>query len=142
MTSNQNPSLDVLAARIARLERDNRRLKRFGLALLLAAGAVAVMGQSRPPVRAAAVLEARKFVLRDAKGKRRAELGLFPDRPGLVLFDDGGAATAVLGAFEKEEGLALLAGGERQVTIGTGAAGPTVALYSAAGVRRLNMSVL
>ena len=68
--------------RIARLERENRRLKVGALLGLLVIVAVFIMGQARPP----RVLEAEAFVLRDSTGVRLAQLSIEDDGlPRLVL---------------------------------------------------------
>ena len=70
--------LSVVIARLERVERENRWMKRAGLAGLLAAACVLVMGQARPAVRA---LEAQSFILQDASGTKRAELVLEAGAP-------------------------------------------------------------
>lgn len=77
---------DVLVRRIERLERENRRFKRVGVALALGLVAVLLMGQA--PGRAR-TLEAEKLVLKDRGGKIRAVLGEDgEDRElGLYLYD-------------------------------------------------------
>lgn len=57
--------------RLARLERENRRLKLAGLLMLAVIGSVFMMGQVRPPTR----YEAESFILRDRRGVTIAALG-------------------------------------------------------------------
>jgi len=71
--------LSVVIARLEKVEKENRRMKRAGLLCLLAAGCVLVMGQARPAARA---VEAQSFVLQDASGAKRAELVLEAGAPG------------------------------------------------------------
>ncbi|MCZ6624409.1 MAG: hypothetical protein O7B35_09320 [Deltaproteobacteria bacterium] len=51
-------------------------MKRIGSLVLVGIAAVVLMGQARPN-KVAKVIEAEKFVLRDANGKARAELGVY-----------------------------------------------------------------
>jgi hypothetical protein len=57
--------------RIARLERENRRLKVAALLVLLVLGSVFVLGQVSPPTR----VEAESFAVRDRQGVERASFG-------------------------------------------------------------------
>ena len=57
-------------ARLDKLEKQNRRLKRVGFVLLFLSGAFFWMGQAR--VNISKEIQSRKFTLVDVKGKRRA----------------------------------------------------------------------
>ena len=128
----QNTTSDfhVLAARIERLEKQNRRLKRGGLAVLLAAASLIVMGQARPNT----ALGAQSFVLRDAGGGKRAELILESESPRstptptLRFFDDKGNQTLFLSSTRLE-----LAG---QSDLGT-----NIILDDAKGVARADLGL-
>jgi hypothetical protein len=73
--------------RIARLERENRRLRVGALLGLLTVAAVLLLGQARP----ARVLEAEAFVLRDRAGVALAGLEVDDDGyPRLGLYDRNG----------------------------------------------------
>jgi len=87
------PELEALVNRVEKLERENRWLKRLGfVAFMLAAGLIS-MGQAR----GSRIVEASKFVLKDASGQVRAELGTAEDSsPSLVLFDARGSNRASL----------------------------------------------
>src|SRR6058998_1260327 len=137
-------SMEAVLERLEKLERQNRRLRLAGIALLLSGGAVAVMGQAaRSPRTVAVAVEARKFVLRDAKGKKRAELGLFLDKPALVLYDEAERATASLGTFQDITGWALFGAREQRLAVLEATpGGPNLSLYSVEGARRLNIGVL
>lgn len=67
------PAIGGLARRLDRVERENRRLKRAGIAALAVIGAVVLMGQVTGG-RVAKVVDAEKFILRDWEGRKRAEL--------------------------------------------------------------------
>ncbi len=66
------PTIETLARRLDRVERENRWLKRAGLVALAVIAAVVLVGQAMPKSR---IVEAAKFVLTDANGKVRAVLG-------------------------------------------------------------------
>jgi mono/diheme cytochrome c family protein len=72
----------------------------------------------------AKVIEAEKFVLRDAKGKKRGEFGLQADVPNLTLFDEGG--TCRLWLALRAEGSHLLffdKDGQKRAALSVPAAG-------------------
>jgi hypothetical protein len=81
-----------LAARIEKLEKQNRLFKRAALALLLLPAAIAVMGQVRP----SRTLEAETFVVRDSTGTKRVELGMDDSSPTLRFFDARGKTRIAL----------------------------------------------
>ena len=76
--------LGALTQRLDRLERENRRLKTFGLVTLMVMAALMLMGQSGPPI-----VEAQRFIIRDpATGNARATLSLLQEgNIGLTLLD-------------------------------------------------------
>lgn len=61
-------TLDVLAARLTRLEKENRRLKVIGLTALLLVAAALLMGQARPNTVAVESVSAHAFTLVDQNG--------------------------------------------------------------------------
>jgi hypothetical protein len=63
-------SLETLANRVTKLEAQNRRLKKAGIASLVVFAAIIAMGQ----MPAKKVIEANGFVLTDRNGRRLAEL--------------------------------------------------------------------
>jgi hypothetical protein len=81
-----------LAARVEKLEKQNRFLKRAGLALLVLPAALIFMGQSRAP----RAIEAEDFILRDAAGTKRAELSMGADAAGLLFFNSKGQTSSFL----------------------------------------------
>jgi hypothetical protein len=82
--------LQSVTARIAKLEGQNRLLKRGGLTLLLLPLVLIVMGQARP----SDALEAHSFVLRDSSGIKRAELAMAKEDAVLRFFDAKGLQTS------------------------------------------------
>jgi hypothetical protein len=123
--------VELLAARIERLEQQNRRLKRGGLALLLAAACTVLMGQARPNT----AVDAQRYTLRDARGAKRAELALDSESPQsnpdptLRFFDDKGNQTLTLAATRLE-----LAGQSEM--------GSNILLDDSKGVARADLGIL
>lgn len=79
------PTLDILTQRLDRLERENRRLKRWGALMLLSMSAVLTMGQIPARTR---TIEAEEFVLKDGTGKDRAVLATVEDGTPFLGFID------------------------------------------------------
>jgi hypothetical protein len=140
------PDLQSLAARIEKLERQNRLLRGAGLALLLLPVALVAMGQARPT----RTVEAEEFVLRDSSGTKRAALQLTRTEPfeipeavpplkvpagvsaNLTLYGEKGEIRAVLGAAPLASALAFYGyDGNPHVTIGNlGGETPTLNMRS------------
>src|ERR1043166_330449 len=80
---NTEKDLSVLVTRLEKLERQNRVFKILGVLIILAGGAMLLMG-ARPME----VLQAERFVLVDPSGQTAATLGLDGSgRPGLSIKD-------------------------------------------------------
>jgi hypothetical protein len=110
--NSQPPNLEDLRQRLTRLEEQNHRFKRLGVAGLLGIALLLVMGQA-PPTK---TLEANEFVLRDDGGNIRARLFVtakksttmsvpgmnapvpvtFNPKPTLALYDETGQVSGVL----------------------------------------------
>jgi len=83
-----------IMSRLEKLERQNRRLRQAGTLVALAALCGLFMGQAPPRSR---VVEAEKFVLKDANGRVRATIGMDEARhPAIMLFDDNRREVAAL----------------------------------------------
>jgi hypothetical protein len=67
-----NPDLHAVLDRITKLEAQNRRLRRGGVAILVLLSAVILMGQAAPSSR---VVEAERFILKDSEGNVRGWMG-------------------------------------------------------------------
>lgn len=87
------PELEAIVSRLKRVERDNRRMKGAGLVVLLLAGSLLVMAQSQPT----RTVVTNKLLIKDTKGKVRAELGVLDATVYLSFYDSGGAVLAGLG---------------------------------------------
>lgn len=91
-----------LSARVARLERSNRRLKMLGAGTVLALAALLSMGFAGKP----RTIEAEKLVIIDSHGRPRLTLGtpkaagfaggLGPDEPALWLSDENKTDRTIL----------------------------------------------
>ncbi len=134
-----------LYSRIEKLECENRRIKRCALVAAILLGSLFVMGQSPAqkgaPVKAVKVLDAGKFILKDGRGRMRAELSLFADRPALVFYGESGAPSLSVGIESEGSGLTLYGpGAEKAAVLYSNPAGPVLTLYGG-GQKRLNLSV-
>jgi len=88
------PTMETLARRLDRVERENRRLKVAGVvALAVIAGGVLMgqgIGKTAPPGKPGKIVGAEQFIVHDARGGVRAELGTLPNGTvRLVLYDRG-----------------------------------------------------
>ena len=115
--NNQTIELQAVVERLERIEKQNRILRRVGLALLLLPLALLVMGQARQP----RTVEAEKFVLVDSSGKTWAALQVGQTEPysiggmkvpegvtaKLSFFGPNGEERMVLGVSSMSAGLHL-----------------------------------
>jgi hypothetical protein len=85
--SEQTPELCGIVSRLERLEKENRRLKGLGVAVLTIASAIVLMGQ----MQAGRTVEAERFVLKDATGKIRAQINTVEDNAVLALYGPQGS---------------------------------------------------
>ncbi len=93
------PTMETLAQRLDRVERQNRRLKRWGALALAVIATVMLMGQATGS-KIAKVVEAEKFVLRNNSGTIRAMLSVRENHSlaNLAFFDEAGSIRIALGA--------------------------------------------
>jgi len=78
-------NFEALAGRVAKLEEQNRRLKKAGITSCILVAAVFAMGQAPSKQ----IIEANEFVLKDVSGKARARLFMeTKDRPALTFLRD------------------------------------------------------
>ncbi len=102
-----DPTMETLARRLDRVERENRRLKQAGVVALAVIAAVVLMGQATES-KVAKVIEAERFVLLDPSGEIRAVLIQTKGGSSLHLYDEKGKLRVglVSGAAD-ETGLSL-----------------------------------
>jgi len=135
-------TLEGTEARVDALERQIRRLRRAGLALLVLAGAALLMGQIGPQ-RVPKVTESQCFRLRDARGEMRAELSITEsDGPGLTLYDGNKRARALVTL--DSDGYPLLtffhADRKAAVTLGLSEKGQELCLYDIRSQPRVTLA--
>ncbi len=127
-------TMETRARRLDQVELENRRLKQAGVVVLAVIAAVVLMGQATKG-KVAKVVEAEKFVLRDADGKGRARLESLPS--GLVrlaLLDKDENIQSVLGVGVGRPSL-VLAGRNNKTIL-------TTSFLSISGKSRLTLAVL
>jgi hypothetical protein len=108
-------SLEALTNRVAKLESQNRNLKKAGIASIIAATVVIAMGQA--PTKK--VVEANEFVLQDASGKTRARLSMEGnERPALSFYKDKTNITASLAGGDEPFLVLFRPGTTEEVTLG------------------------
>jgi hypothetical protein len=137
-----NEGLDelTLAGRVERLEQAQRRWRRLAAGAVMGLAAVALMGQKPAP----RIVEAERFILRDAAGRVRAELAVDTEQsvalrfrdvdnlPRLSVGTENGASVLVL----NEQGGKVRAG---LVTLPHGA--PALTLYDTNGKNRAELAL-
>lgn len=107
--SKRNPRMDALAARVERLERQNRWLTSALLIVAVGAALLVTLAAVAPPS-IQDVVKAKSFAVVDDEGNVRAELGFSADGShGLVLRDADGSERATLAVSTKgsAQGLSL-----------------------------------
>lgn len=124
MSSNHG-ELQELLHRVGRLERQNRRMKLLGAAVLISGAAALVMAADKAEDRApepaqARVIEARQFRVVDSQGRERISLGMGGEGPVVRLYDEGG---------------------KPRVGLGMTSEGSTIGLHDRAGDLGISMSV-
>ena len=97
--ASQTPDLQAVVERLGKVEKQNRRLKSVGIAVLVLVSAVLVIGQTVPKERI--LLEAEAFILRDKNGNVRGGLLATGDGEASLSFaDKNGNVRASLTVYE------------------------------------------
>jgi len=105
---------DCLSEAVERLERENLRLKKIGISLILVIVATLTMGQSR----SSRTVEADAFVLRGSDGSVRAKLDTNNGSTELLFFNHAGQSRVAIKAGEEGESLEMLNdSGEQLATV-------------------------
>jgi hypothetical protein len=130
--------LRVMAQRLEKLERQNRRLMKGGVLALAILFSIVWMGQAPP--RKLRPVEADRFILKDPTGKKRAELMMEETGPGLVLYDFTGKRIGRFGGVSNGAGLSLqsVEGGAR-LSLVSQPEGPYLLLFDAGGKFRTEL---
>ena len=96
-------NLDLLSDTLLRLERENLRLKKIGISLLVLIGAVVAMGQLGPT----RTVEADTFILRSSDGTVRAKLDTKNGLTELLFFNHAGQPRVAITSDEDGEALEM-----------------------------------
>jgi len=105
---------DCLSKAVERLQRENLRLKRIGISLILVIVATLTMGESR----SSRTVEADAFVLRAPDGSVRAKLDTNNGSTELLFFNDAGQSRVAIKAGQEGESLEMLSdSGELLATV-------------------------
>jgi len=135
--------LAILKDRLDRLERGNRRVRRFGLFAFLGVGLVFLMGQAGSNI--PEVIEAKRFVVKDASGRNLAALGTDRDgAPLLVLTNlDGGLGATLEVTAARRPTLTLYdrAGNSRAIMSVDSEGSPSLSLTDKTGTPRVGLAV-
>jgi hypothetical protein len=108
-------TIQALTERVAKLEAQNLRYRKAGIAALVVASAVALMGQART----SRILEANEFVLKDNSGTVRARLSMeTTNRPTLTFYRDKTHISASLAGGDEPFLILSRAGTNEQVQLG------------------------
>ena len=94
-----NEQIQELSQRLAKLEVENKRLKRFGIAAAVVVGAVGLMSAASTMCN---TVTAERFVLRDANGRERAVMTAYETGgvPNFSLLDSSGKKALTFGVSE------------------------------------------
>jgi len=129
MTSD-TPELQAIKKRLSDLEAQNRRLKWSGLSLVAILSAFLLMGQAAPGPQ---VIEAQRFVLKDAKGNVRAWLGLFGKGSELTLGNISNHPKMTLKVSEDASDLHFFGGQNSGMNLGVDFGNPAISMAGAGG---------
>jgi hypothetical protein len=125
------PELQAIVERLSKLEGQNRRLKRGGAAILAALSTLVLMGQAAPSPR---VVEAQRFVLKDANGNVRGWMGVIGKGSELTLGNVN--AQPMMGLMVSEDSSDLHFFGSRKsgMTLGVNSGDPALSMMGAEGI--------
>ena len=139
MTSD-TPNMLNIVERLEKVERQNRRMKQAGVAILVCCIAALVMGQASPNSR---ILDAEELIIRDKAGNIRAMLSVSEKGPSLYLSGAKGNPLVMLSVSEKGPSLYLSdANGKLRVSLSVSGKGPSLNLYGANMERRAVLSMV
>jgi hypothetical protein len=126
-------SIESLCERMSRLEGENRRLRRGGLAVLFLVACAAMVASNGG--RHARQIEAERFVVKDASGAVRATLGVSRSgQPELALRDDAGEDQLLVRTnTDSSSSLELYQRGRLQAQLSGSASGPMFQLFDERG---------
>jgi hypothetical protein len=136
--------VQTLRKRLDQMEQGHQRLRRFGLFAFLGIGVTLLMGQAGRGI-VPEVIEAQRFVVKDASGKSIAALGADRDgSPLLVLMNSDGrlAATLDVTAHKKPTLTLYDRDGKSRVVLAVDSDGsPALAMNDKTGTPRVGLAV-
>ena len=126
-----------LVARLEKVEKQNRRMKVVGCAVLLVMTALLLVGWVSPESK---VVEAETFVVKGADGNKRAELGMIEGCPTLALFNENGMGDVLLTQGKAGTGLILSDGKSPRAAFGIRNDVPIFNLIGKKGIDRIRIT--
>jgi len=124
----ETPELRAIVERLGKLEKQNRRLQRGILAAFTAFSAVILMGQAAPSPR---IVDARKFVLKDANGNVRGWMGIVGEGSELVLGNDSARPMITLKVSTDAGDLHFYGSRSSGMNLGVNSGSPSVSIQDA-----------
>lgn len=137
---NSHPvSLEALQERIAKLELQNRRFKRCGVAALAGVALVAIMAQAPSAIRK--TIDTNEITIRDSHGNVRARIGVDAANDTAEMWlqtakGDEGTSVSQNGILMKQDGVARTIVGESSITLANSKGQPNVRLTAADDAER------
>jgi hypothetical protein len=122
--------IQAIVERLNKVEAQNRRLKCGGIAILVAISGLVAMGQSAPTPK---VIEAQKFVLKDADGIVRGWFGVYAGGTELTLGNVKKQPQMRLLVSEDGSDLHFFGSHNGGMTLSVNSGDPTIALAGADG---------
>src|SRR4029077_8822292 len=126
----ETPELRDLVERLDKLEKRNRRLQRGLIAVFTALSAIVLMGQAAPSPR---VVEAQKFVIKDADGKVRGWLGIIGKGSELTLGNANAQPMISLEVSNDSGDLHFYGSRRSGMNLGINSGNPSVSILDADG---------
>jgi len=132
-----DPDIQALQKRLNMLEKANRKMRYLGFALIL--GTVVLFSAQ---CRNSRILEAERFILKDAKGETRGGMLLTADGPALEFSDSNRTTRLILSVFRNTPNVVVKdANGTGVVVLADVPTGPGLMLYDRSGNPRAQLDV-
>ena len=123
--------LKAIRERVAKLERQNRRLQRGIFAALAALTGLVVMGQARP---SRTIVEAQEFVLKDSNGAIRGRLGVLGKEGSELTLGNSNAQPMMSLRVSADSGDLHFYGSRRSgMNLGVNSGNPSISIADAEG---------
>ena len=134
--------IQMLESRLIAIEQAHLRLRRIAVLSVVVIAGIALLivqfAQNRTP----RILEAERFILKDAKGEMRGGILMTPDGPSLQLFDSNHTLRLLLSVSGNQPNLTLKdANGIGVLIVADVPTGPGMMLYDRSGNPRAQFDV-